>query len=299
MDTIMAKKKHRWGGSWTEEKLNAFSKYVNAYLTIMNKCRDKYKWKLIYFDGFAGSGSREETHESDTIDMFEEFGISIDDTTIYRGAAERVLSIEQHGFDYYYFIDKSEESSNALEEKLSHFKKEGKILNFRCDDANSQLAKLATALKNKKFKALVLLDPFGMQVNWDSISALAGTGTDLWILIPTGVIINRLLDKKGQLTHIDRLTDFLGMTKEEIEAAFYEKTVMPTLFGEIEEVQKKQQPIEKIAQLYIQRLNTIFKNVTSEPLVLRNSKNNPIYHFAFASNNPTAVSIASDIIGKR
>ncbi|MBR5898664.1 MAG: hypothetical protein IKZ14_04265 [Muribaculaceae bacterium] len=87
------------------------------------------------------------------------------------------------------------------------------------------------------------------------------------------------------------------MTKEEIEAAFYERTIMPTLFGEIEEVHKKQQPIEKIAQLYIQRLNTIFANVTSEPLVMRNSKNNPIYHFAFASNNSTAVSIASDIIG--
>ena len=27
----------QWGGSWTEEKLDAFTKYVNAYLTIMNK----------------------------------------------------------------------------------------------------------------------------------------------------------------------------------------------------------------------------------------------------------------------
>ena len=295
--THRKQKKHRWGGSWTEEKLNAFSKYVGAYLTIMNKHRNKYRWQLIYFDGFAGSGSREEDHCSDTIDMFEEFGISVDDTTIYKGAAERVLSIEQEGFDFYYFIDKNEESSNALEQKLTPFRAEGKKLEFRCDDANSQLAKLAEALKDKKYKALVLLDPFGMQVNWDSISALAGTGTDLWILIPTGVVINRLLDKKGQLTHIDKLTDFLGMTKEEIEAAFYERTVMPTLFGDIEEVHKKQQPIEKIAQLYIQRLNTIFTNVTSEPLVMRNSKNNPIYHFAFASNNSTAVSIASDIIG--
>ena len=47
-----------WGGAWTEEKLNAFEKYVNAYLTIMNKYRGQYDWKLIYFDGFAGSGSR-------------------------------------------------------------------------------------------------------------------------------------------------------------------------------------------------------------------------------------------------
>lgn len=49
-----------WGGRWTEEKLDAFEKYVNAYLTIMNSYREKYDWKLIYFDGFAGSGTRNE-----------------------------------------------------------------------------------------------------------------------------------------------------------------------------------------------------------------------------------------------
>ena len=42
-----------WGGAWTEEKLNAFEKYVNAYLTIMNKHRSQYDWKLIYFVKYA------------------------------------------------------------------------------------------------------------------------------------------------------------------------------------------------------------------------------------------------------
>ena len=49
-----------WGGLWTEEKLDAFAKYVKAYLTILNKYRDRFNWELIYFDGFAGSGSRGE-----------------------------------------------------------------------------------------------------------------------------------------------------------------------------------------------------------------------------------------------
>ena len=48
-------KKKKWGGKWTEEKLDAFEKYVRAYLTIMNNYRDVYGWKLLYFDGFAGS----------------------------------------------------------------------------------------------------------------------------------------------------------------------------------------------------------------------------------------------------
>ena len=66
-----------WGGRWTEEKLDAFEKYVNAYLTIMNTFRDKHNWKLIYFDGFAGSGSRKEKKgEEDSVllqDLFKDY----------------------------------------------------------------------------------------------------------------------------------------------------------------------------------------------------------------------------------
>lgn len=43
-----------WGGPWTEIKLNAFEDYVKAYLKIMKR----QNWKTIYFDGFAGSGSK-------------------------------------------------------------------------------------------------------------------------------------------------------------------------------------------------------------------------------------------------
>lgn len=35
-EMLMACESSEWGGQWTEEKLDAFEKYVNAYLTIMN-----------------------------------------------------------------------------------------------------------------------------------------------------------------------------------------------------------------------------------------------------------------------
>ena len=53
-----------WGGSWTEQKLDCFESYVKAYLTIMNVYRDKFNWRLIYFDCFAGSGSRSEKEKA-------------------------------------------------------------------------------------------------------------------------------------------------------------------------------------------------------------------------------------------
>ena len=45
--------------------------------------------------------------------------------------------------------------------------------------------------------------------------------TDLWILIPTGVIVNRLLDRKGELTYIDKLTSFFGKDEDFLRKYFY------------------------------------------------------------------------------
>jgi hypothetical protein len=118
----------------------------------------------------------------------------------------------------------------------------------------------------------------------------------VWILVPTGVIVNRLLDRAGKLTYLDKLQSFFGLTEEEIRSRFYKKEHKSTLFGDIEVVEKVSKPIELIAELYIERLKTVWKEVTEQPLVLKNSMNVPIYHFVFASNNKTAVRIAKDII---
>jgi three-Cys-motif partner protein len=159
---------------------------------------------------------------------------------------------------------------------------------------------LAKALKEDSSRAsLVLLDPFGMQVDWSSIQQLKGTRTDLWILIPTGVIVNRLLDRKCELTHIDKLTSFFGKDVIFLKDYFYKKKTVDTLFGETEIVEKVKKPIEKIAELYIEQLKTVFKYVTKKPLVLYNTRNTPIFHFACASNNETAIKIASQIISKK
>ncbi|MBQ5714139.1 MAG: three-Cys-motif partner protein TcmP [Bacteroidaceae bacterium] len=289
-----------WGGQWTEDKLDAFEKYVKAYLTIMNSNRDKYRWKLIYFDGFAGSGSRTVLSDNNREEnsLFAEYNI-LDEVDTYKGAAERVLNIEQRGFDSYFFVDKDNDSSKKLQQKLSKYEDSRELI-FITSDANAELHKLADRMRrDKSISSLVLLDPFGMQVDWASIENLRNTRTDLWILIPTGIIVNRLLDKNGELTHIERLKSFFGKDEGFLREYFYRQKQEQTLFGEINIIEKIEHPIKRIAELYIQRLGEIFKNVTPEPLVLFNRKHTPIFHFACASNNQTAIKIASEIIGKK
>lgn len=281
--------KSEWGGPWTEKKLEAFSKYVWSYLTIMRKYP---YWKTIYFDGFAGSGTRENQGNQE---LMRQLKITEEEEKVYKGAAERVLGLTDLYFDYYYFIDKNESSIRKLKEKLSEKYKE-KTIAYRSGDANHQLVELSKALNKKGYAALVFLDPFGMQINWNSIAELKDTRSDIWILVPTGVIVNRLLDRAGKLECSDKLQSFFGLTIEEIRSHFYKQETVQTLFGEEEIIAKVSKPIEKIARLYAERLRTIWEYVTEDPLVLRNRNGAPIFHFVFASNNEHAQKIANQII---
>ena len=109
-------KSSKWGSNWTIEKLNAFKKYVEAYLIIMDIHKNKYGWKTLYFDGFAGNGNcnRDNKMEEANASLLFDFGIDITETKVYKGAAERVLSIKKK-FDYYYFIDLDGESLKKLQ----------------------------------------------------------------------------------------------------------------------------------------------------------------------------------------
>lgn len=157
--------KEKWGGSWTERKLDAFEKYVRAYLAIMQAQKEKYNgWpNTIYFDGFAGSGSRNDntTDEQNTLLEFED--ITQEEQDVYKGSAERVLRLDKK-FDHYCFVDNDTQSLQLLESTL----REKNLVTNKCtfinDDVNNQLTCLCNFLDKGK-AALVLLDPFGMQAS--------------------------------------------------------------------------------------------------------------------------------------
>lgn len=207
-------------------------------------------------------------------------------------------------FDHYYFVDKNEENCLALQEKLSDYKTSGKK-HYLPKDANEAVKMLASTLTNYgNCKALAFLDPFGMQIEWSSIEALKNLSVDLWILVPTGVIINRLLerniDQQKGLAHAEKLETFFGMKESEIRSLFYTEKQVPTLFGDDETViTKAENSIRKIAQLYVERLKSIFPYVTEDPMVLYNNHSVPIFHLVFAAKNKTAMKIAQDIIIKK
>lgn len=274
-----------FGGDWTETKIEILVEYAKAYLRIMNTHAKKYKWQLLYFDGFAGSGYITKKKQISIV-----------------GAAKRILEIEKPiSFDEFYFVEKDDRNANYLEEatKKLYPDKKVHIVKEDCNDKIVSMSKFLTTPEGKKYKILAYIDPCGMQLHWNSLQTLQERSVDVWILVPTGMGVNRLLKNDSNISDalVSKLEVFLGMKKDEILNYFYKETVENTLFGEEKVVLKENQAIEKSAILYKERLLSLFQFV-SEPYILKNKVNSIMFHFFMASNNETAVKIANEIITK-
>ena len=89
---------NKFGGDWTENKIEILVEYAKAYLSIMNTYATQFNWKLLYFDGFAGSGFITKGNE--------------ENQKLIVGGAKRILEIENpRPFDLFYFVE------NNIQEK--------------------------------------------------------------------------------------------------------------------------------------------------------------------------------------
>lgn len=301
---------NNFGGHWTDQKMEIVVSYAKAYLTIMNA----QKWaKTIYFDGFAGSGSISEEKSieedfsrrdagssslfGDILEISTEQELS---ETVKKGTALRILDIiEPKSFDMYYFVEKNEAHFKELKVQVE-LNYPGRNAHVVREDCNEKLVSMANFLsRNKSYRALAFIDPYGMTVKWSSIEVLKGLGVDLWILVPTGVGANRLLVRDGEIPEcwLSALESFLGISGNEIKKQFYKQITFRSLFTNEETsiITKETDTVNKIGQLYMSRLREVFKFV-SDSFVMRNSTNSIMYHFMMATNNKAALDIANDVI---
>lgn len=281
---------NEFGGDWTKIKIEILVKYAQAYLTIMNVFANRYKWRLLYFDGFAGSG--------EIIKITNDELLGNQNTEVTIGAARRIIELnDPRSFDEYYFVEKDLNNYLRLVENTKKAFPKKKISTIQ-EDCNKKLIDLSNFLrtpKNKNYRTLVYIDPCGMQLEWRSIEALKELPIDMWVLVPTGLGVNRLLKNNGQISDawLERLEKFLGMDKSEIEKYFYKKSA--SLFPDITIIKKEHDAIAKSSNLYRSRLKEIF-NFVSNPYELKNSSKSIMYHLYLTSNNSNAIKIANDIV---
>lgn len=281
---------HQFGGQWTERKLLVLEKYLQAYTTALKN----FPFQKLYIDAFAGTGYRdirreEQPGEGVQHTLFPDL-VESEPQDFLDGSARIALQVKPH-FDRYIFIERRPEHCAHLESLKSEFPALSDRIAIDQGDANIKLQQLC-GMFLRKTRAVLFLDPYGMQVEWSTIEAVAQTKKiDLWLLFPLGIGVNRLLKKSGDIPESWRHRLNLLLGTDDWYKEFYEKESVPTLYGDDEERLVKVK-METIGRYFNNRLKSIFAGVAEEPGVLRNSSNNPLYLLCFAVGNESGKSIA-------
>ncbi len=285
---------HRFGGDWTSRKLEVLAGYLSSYVqALKDKPSSTKPFRKAYIDAFAGSGAIE--HLSDDaqtdaqVQLLPEIGR--DESRQLLSGSARIALQTKPSFDKYIFIEQDAEHCAQLETLKTEFPELAPCIDVRRGEANEQIRAIC-ARNWRSSRAVLFLDPYGMQVEWSTIEAVARTrAIDLWLLFPLGIGVNRLLTNSGEIppSWARRLDLLLGTS--EWRDAFYTIVRETNLFGDEDERVVKAS-IETIGAYFNERLRAVFAGVVDKPGVLRNSTNNPLYLLCFAVGNERGRGIA-------
>src|SRR3990172_216113 len=296
-------KAHRFGGDWTSAKLEVLAGYLHAYTTsLQDKPTKERAFRKAYIDAFAGTGYRTERQGEST----KQAGLAFPDLAaaapqdLLDGSARLALKNDPR-FDRYLFIERSADRCQQLERLKTEFPSLADDISVHQGDANEEIRSLC-AKEWSSNRAVLFLDPYGMQVEWGTIEAIAKTkAIDLWLLFPLGIGVNRLLPQSRDIPDAWRRRLDLLLGTSDWYDQFYQVETQRLLFGNDEERVVKAS-IETIGKDFNDRLKTVFAAVAEQPGVLRNSANCPLYLLCFAVGNlagaPIALRIANHLLKK-
>jgi three-Cys-motif partner protein len=243
---------------------------------------------MVYIDAFAGTGYRETSSTSSGAWLIPEL---LEEPTqrFLDGSAIRMLSL-QPGFHRYVFIEKSREKLAELESNVrARCSSRLDACTFIPGDCNAALREICQGWKPHQ-RAVLFLDPYGMQVGWDTMRLVAETRSmDVIALFPLSTV-NRLLRCDGNIPKPWRnaLNRLFG-TSEWYEA-FYDMHVERVLHGTQRQVTKTA-TWEKVAEFYSQCLRDIFAGVIDNPPIIQTPDGHPLFQLWVAAANPRGAPI--------
>src|SRR5579864_9011418 len=196
------KRKDNTVGPWAKEKLDALRQYLSFYTTVLKK-QGHWLRGTIFVDAFAGPGlSRVRTKEK-AVEEPGLFGPDPESDTaevqFLKGSPRVALDIA-NPFSSYIFIERDPDRIAELKELKKEYASTHTITVHEGDASAALQAWLASRIDWQHHRAVVFLDPFGMQVPWSIIEALAKTkAVEVLINFPLGMAIQRLLIKSGDI----------------------------------------------------------------------------------------------------
>ncbi|MBE3068603.1 MAG: three-Cys-motif partner protein TcmP [Planctomycetes bacterium] len=260
-------------GYWSEVKLDIVRKYATAYSKILSA---HPAFHHIYIDGFAGAGR----HISRSTGQF------------VPGSPLNALLVKPPFRDYY-LVDILESRVQALQEMAGN-RPDVHILAGDCNEI--LLRDVFPLVRYEEFmRGLCVLDPYGLDVNWEVLRAAGQSKTiEIFLNFPVMAMNRNVLWRNPANVSPEQAKT---MSRYWGDETWHEKAYRceQGLFGEMQEKEGN----EVIASAFRDRLRHVagFGHVP-EPIPMRNTKGAIIYYLYFAAHKPVAADIVRDIFNK-
>lgn len=299
-------KPHVFGGEHTVRKLDIVHAYLQEYVYVFKNMPDAV---TIYADPFAGTGywqmpalpSSESALFPDSVPSpSKEDGPRL-------GSALRALQVQPR-FHEYRFADVDEAKVRELDRVADEYRRmdefRGRKIVVEQADANEFVVRLCKTLSSphprpgKWWRAVVFLDPYGMQVNWKSLERLGETKkVDLWCLFPMEGVVRQIsasnnLEQEGS-HKVRRLAACLGLKPQQLREEFF--ALARSVDGS--EYKKKIVQTNSLEKLVHERLQNHFKGMVADPIRIPETGHHLFSLFyALANTNPKARKKAQEIV---
>lgn len=257
---------NEFGSEWTVVKLDILKKYLSFYTQALSK----QNFSLIYIDGFAGTG---------------ECTVKLNGSKVTVPGSAQIALETKPPFKHLIFIEEDKAKVGELETLCEK-------RNAICDsivfhgDANKQVKRVCGHLDKRSMRAVAFVDPFGMEVNWETLTSLAATEcTDMIFLFSLSGLYRQAernvkedFDSK-KAACLDR---FLGTN--EWRGVFYEPNRQGSLLGEPQGY-RRIMDYKAMLDFAKKRMEGVFQYV-SDPLLLP-QKGPPQFALFLAVSNPS------------
>ena len=199
---------HAFGDQRTEKKLELVHEYAKLYVTVLSSA--EFSPVKHYIDCCSGTG-----------EVTLKNGQTID------GSAIRMAQLN---FDLFHFIEVDREKIENLKNKLNELAISEKAHYYQ-EDLNSSLIEILERIKikendrEKPQRVLIFLDPYGLQVKWDTVKKIAQYHfVDVIYLFPSHAILRGIPRKYNGTLQPDmreKIINVYGLDEREIIDRFY------------------------------------------------------------------------------
>lgn len=254
------------GRDWTARKLGELAQYLTNYTTVLRQ----RSLKKAYIDAFANAP------------LFPDLART-SFQTLLEGSARLSLKVRPR-FDRYLFLDRHANRNLLLKELKLEFSDRAADIRIADGEANETLSRLCEQDWHHR-RALLFLDPFGMQIEWSTIEAIGKTrAIDLWLFLPLGLGLGSPTgEAAGPLavwrTQLDQL---LGGRRWQEDFGRLES---PSAWRGSEDEHVMAAAKDAIGRRLGERLIRPFAGVAG-PTILRDVTDRPLYLVCFAAGSP-------------